>query len=174
MILSLLFYAIIFDNSYKGACLIALLNDITWWHWIVFGVILIVIEMSTGTFFMLTLGVSAILVGTLDVLFELSFKTEILLWLLFSIFSILAWMKWFKEKTVSNSGQSDYRLDTLGTVTELIKPHQRGKVTFDTPVLGNTQWHATAKTDIEPGTRVKIVEINGQLIEVAPVDASSS
>ena len=154
--------------------MIALLNDITWWHWIVFGVILIVIEMSTGTFFMLTLGISAILVGTLDLLFKLSFQAEILLWLLFSIISVFAWMKWFKEKTVSNSGQSNYRLDTLGTVTAEIKPHHRGKVTFDAPVLGNTQWHATAKTDIAPGTRVKIVEVNGQLIEVAPVDASSS
>jgi len=149
--------------------LIALLHDITWWHWIVFGVVLIVIEMSTGTFFMLTLGISAILVGTLDLFFELSFKAEILLWLLFAIFSIIAWMKWFKEKTVSNSGQSDYRLDTLGTVTELIKPHQRGKVIFDAPVLGNTRWHATSRVDIAPGTRVSIVEINGQLIEVAPL-----
>ncbi|MCF6206525.1 MAG: NfeD family protein [Sulfurovum sp.] len=150
--------------------MVALLNEITWWHWIVFGVLLIVIEMSTGTFFMLTLGISALLVGTLDVLFELSFKTEILLWLLFSIVSVIAWMKWFKDRTVSNSGQSNYRLDTLGTVKAEIRPHHRGKVLFDTPVLGNTEWHATAKTDIASGTRVKIVEINGQLIEVAPVE----
>lgn len=149
--------------------MIALLNEITWWHWIVFGVILIVIEMSTGTFFMLTLGISAILVGILDTLFNLSIRAEILLWLVFSILSILVWMKWLKEKTVSNSGQSDYRLETLGTVTQEIHPHGRGKVTFDGPVLGNTQWHATAKTDIAPGTRVRIVEVNGQLIEVAPV-----
>ncbi len=149
--------------------MIALLNEVTWWHWVIFGVLLIVIEMSTGTFFMLTLGVSAILVGILDILFELSIQVEILLWLLFAIASVLVWMKWFKDHTVSNSGQSDYRLETLGTVTGEIHPHGRGKVTFDTPVLGNTQWHATAKTDIPKGTRVKIVEINGQLIEVAPV-----
>ncbi len=154
--------------------MIALLNEITWWHWIVFGVVLIVIEMSTGTFFMLTLGISAILVGILDTLFDLSIKVEILLWLLFSILSILIWMKWIKDKTVSNSGQSDYRLETLGTVTKEIHPHGRGKVTFDVPVLGNTKWHATAKTDIAAGTRVKIVEVNGQLIEVAPVTQSTN
>ena len=149
--------------------MIALLNEITWWHWIVFGVVLIVVEMSTGTFFMLTLGLSAMLVGILDILFDLSLQMEILLWLIFSIASIIAWMKWYRDKTVSNSGQSDYRLETLGTVTSDIHTHGRGKVTFDAPVLGNTQWHATAKTDIPKGTRVKIVEVNGQLIEVAPL-----
>ena len=151
--------------------MITLLNEsITWWHWIVFGVVLIVIEMGIGTFFMLILGISAILVGTLDILFELPFKTEILLWMVFSILSVFAWMKWFRDKGGSKSGQSDYRFDTLGVVTEKIHPHRRGKVHFDTPVLGNTEWHATAKTNIAEGTRIRIMEINGQLINVAPID----
>ena len=60
-------------------------------------------------------------------------------------------------------------LDTLGTVQEDIQPHSRGKVKFDTPVLGNTLWHATSKVDIDVNTRVKIVQVNGQLIEVEPI-----
>jgi membrane protein implicated in regulation of membrane protease activity len=55
---------------------------------------------------------------------------------------------------------------------EDIQPHSRGKVKFDTPVLGNTHWHATSKIDIDKGTRVKIVQINGQLIEVEPITTS--
>ena len=153
----------------KGVCLIAILNEtITWWHWIIMGTLLIIIEMSTGTFFMLTLGVSAILVGVIDLLIPISFQLQLLLWMLFSILSIIAWIKWFKDKVVSNSGQSDYRFDTLGVVTEEIHPHQRGRVRFDAPVLGNTEWQATAKMDIAEGSRIRIVEINGQLIDVAP------
>jgi len=76
------------------------------------------------------------------------------------------WFKWFKTKPVIQSGQSNYRLDTSGTVVEDISPHNRGKVTFDTPVLGNSTWHAIAKAEIHKGNRVKIVQINGQLIEV--------
>jgi membrane protein implicated in regulation of membrane protease activity len=134
------------------------------------GVILIIIEMSTGTFFILTLGVAAILVGVIDLIVPISFQMQLLLWMLFAILSIAAWIKWFKDRVISNSGQSDYRLDTLGVVITEIHPHQRGKVHFDAPVLGNTQWHATAKTDIAKDTRVKIIGINGQLIEVAPLD----
>jgi len=152
---------------FKGDSLIAFLNEtVLWWHWIVFGIVLLIVEMSTGTFFMLGLGVAAILVGIIDTLLGTSFTVELSIWMLLSILAIITWFKWFKEPPVTDSGQSNYRLDTLGTVLEEIHPHARGKVTFDTPVLGNTSWHATSKVDLEKNTRVKIVEVNGQLIEV--------
>ncbi|MEA1953120.1 MAG: NfeD family protein [Campylobacterota bacterium] len=149
--------------------MIEFLNEtVLWWHWIILGIVLLILEMNMGTFFMLGFGVAAILVGTLDNFMGTSFKTELFIWMVFSILSIAIWFKWFRTKLVSNSGQSNYKLDTLGTVMEDIEPHSRGKVTFDTPVLGNTSWHATAKVNIAKNTRVKIVEINGQLIEVQP------
>ena len=156
---------------FKGDNLIAFLNEtVLWWHWIVFGIVLLIIEMSTGTFFMLGLGVAAIVVGIIDTLLATSFTVELSIWMLLSILAIVAWFKWFKETANTDSGQSNYRLDTLGTVLEEIHPHARGKVTFDTPVLGNTSWHATSKVDLDKNTRVKIVEVNGQLIEVEPIN----
>ena len=150
--------------------MIALLNEtILWWHWIVFGIILLILEMNTGTFFMLGLGIAAIIVGFIDTLFNTSFTAELSIWMLLSILAIAAWFKWFREPPITDSGQSNYRLDTLGIVMEDIQPHSRGKVTFDTPVLGNTSWHAISKVDIDKDTRVQIVQINGQLIEVEPL-----
>lgn len=150
--------------------MIALLNEsVLWWHWIVFGIVLLILEMNTGTFFMLGLGIAAIFVGIIDVTVGTSFAIELAIWIVLSVLAIMAWFKWFREKPVTDSGQSNYRLDTLGTVVEDIQPHSRGKVIFDTPVLGNTSWHATSKVDIDKNTRVKIVEINGQLIEVEPL-----
>ena len=151
--------------------MIAFLNEtVLWWHWIVFGILLLILEMSTGTFFILGLGVAAIIVGVLDTLLGTSFTAELGIWMVLSVLAIAAWFKWFREPPVTDSGQSNYRLDTLGTVLEEIHPHARGKVTFDSPVLGNTSWHATSKVDLDKNTRVKIVEINGQLIEVEPVN----
>jgi len=151
--------------------LIEFLNEtVLWWHWIVFGIVLLIVEMSTGTFFMLGLGVAAILVGIIDTLLGTSFTVELSIWIVLSILAIAVWFKWFRELPVTDSGQSNYRLDTLGTVLEEIHPHARGKVTFDTPVLGNTSWHATSKVDLLKNTRVKIVEVNGQLIEVKPLN----
>jgi len=147
--------------------MIAVLNEtIVWWHWIVIGFVLLILEMNTGTFVMLGLGVAAIIVGVLDITMHTNFSTEILIWIVLSVVSIWSWKKWMKTPHVSNTGQSDHTLDTLGTVTEQIHPHKRGKVTFDTPVLGNTSWHATSAQEIEVGERIQIIEINGQLIAV--------
>jgi len=105
----------------------------------------------------------------IDTFVDTSFTVELSIWIVLSIFVIYAWFKWFREQPITDSGQSNYRLDTLGVVMEDIQPHSREKVTFDTPVLGNTSWHAKSKVDIDKGTRVKIVQINEQLIEVEPV-----
>ena len=144
-------------------------HTVLWWHWIVLGFILLIIEMGTGTFFMLGLGVAGVFVGVFDYYLELQFSTEMLIWLIISLIFISAWFIWIRQKPVTQSGQSNYRLDTLGTVEKKIEPNRRGKVVFDHPVLGNTTWHATSKEDLPINTRVKIIEVNGQLIEVASI-----
>ncbi len=150
--------------------MIEFLNEtVLWWHWIVFGIGLLILDMTMGTFFILGLGVAAIIVGIIDTVIGTSFTVELSIWMILSILAIAAWFKWFREPPLTDSGQSNYRLDTLGIVMEDIQPHSRGKVTFDTPVLGNTSWHAISKVDIGKGTRVQIVQINGQLIEVEPI-----
>ncbi|WP_295420884.1 NfeD family protein [Sulfurovum sp.] len=147
--------------------MIVFLNEtVLWWHWVVLGIILLILEMNSGTFILLGLGIAAVFVGVVDSIMGTSFTTELSMWTVLSVLSIAAWFKWFREPSVSDTGQSNYTLDTLGTVTEEIHPHDRGKVIFDTPVLGNTSWHATAKKTIPEGSRVKIIEVNGQLIEV--------
>ena len=143
---------------------------ITWWHWIVLGILFIIIEMGTGTFITLGFGIAAVIVGLLVLLFGLNFLTQTILWILLSVSIIAVLFKYFKRQpTVSSSGQSDQGLSTLGTVTETIEAHGRGRVRFDHPVLGNTIWHASSDQTIGPGERVAIKEVNGQLIKVIPI-----
>lgn len=144
-------------------------TQLLWWHWIAFGLILVTTEIFIGTFMMLGLGVAAMLVGATDNLFKTSIETELSLWIILSIFSLFLWFKYLKNPQVENSGQSNYSLETLGVVTQEILHNDRGEVKFDTPVLGNTTWFATSKEDISEGSRVSIVEVKGQLIEVKNV-----
>ena len=145
---------------------------ITWWHWIVLGILFIIIEMGTGTFITLGFGIAAVIVGLLVLLFGLNFLTQTILWILLSVSIIAVLFKYFKKQpTVSSSGQSDQGLSTLGTVTETIEAHGRGRVRFDHPVLGNTIWHASSDQTIGPGERVAIKEVNGQLIKVIPISS---
>jgi len=152
--------------------MIEILNDsIVWWHWIIVGLILIISEMATGTFITLGFGMAAVIVGVIDLIIPLGFTYQLSIWIVLSIVIVFALFKWFRSRpTISSTGQSDYGFDTLGSVTRVIHPHKRGKVTFDTPVLGNTEWYATSKEMLIEGSRIKIIEVNGQLIEVASID----
>jgi len=149
-----------------------LTETVTWWYWIILGILLIILEMGTGTFITLGFGIAAVFIGLLDLLFSPNFLIQITVWILLSIVIITVLFKYFKSQpTVSSSGQSDHGLDTRGTVTEAIEQYGRGKVRFDTPVLGNTLWHATSETDLDVGQRVSIEEVNGQLIKVTATHA---
>jgi len=146
-----------------------LTTELLWWHWVVFGIFLITFEIFIGTFFMLGLGLAAMIVGVLDNLFSMSLEVEIILWILLSLISIIIWFKYLKDNRVETVGQSNYSLETQGVVKEAISANGRGKVKFDTPVLGNTVWHATSKEEISVDSRIKLIEIKGQLIVVAKV-----
>ena len=146
---------------------------ITWWHWVVLGIFFIILEMATGTFVVLGFGIAAILVGLLDLMLNMNFLLEVIIWIVLSIVIIAISFKYFKaQPTVSNTGQSNFGFDTLGTVTKAIAPHTRGTVRFDTPVLGNSSWSATSDLELEVGTRVTIHEVQGQLLSVIPAPQS--
>jgi len=146
-----------------------LTTDLLWWHWIILGIFLLTLEIFTGTFMLLGFGLSAMIVGILDNFLEINIITELILWIIFSILSLILWFKYFKEPLKEYSGQSNYSLNIEGIVTKEIKKNQRGEVTFDAPVLGNTVWTTTSKETLTLENRVKIIKIKGQLIEVAKI-----
>jgi len=144
-----------------------LTQNLLWWHWMVLGLILITMEIFTGTFMMLGLGLSAIFVGIIDVIYPLSMEIAISLWMVLSIISIAIWFKYMEDKSIETSGQSNESLETLGVVEKEITINGRGLVRFDKPILGSSVWMATAKENLDKNSRVKIIEVKGQLIEVA-------
>jgi len=149
--------------------MLELLSNLLWWHWIIFGIILLTMEIFTGTFMLLGLGIAGIIVGIIDVIYPLSLNIELIIWMILSLLSIVLWFKYMRDNSVEHSGQSNYSLETLGTVIKPINKNERGTVRFDTPVLGTTLWISTSKEDLTANTRIKIIEVKGQLMEVAPI-----
>jgi len=146
-------------------------HTVAWWVWIIGGLILIILELATGSFITLGLGMASVLVGVIDLIIPMGLLMQLILWILFSIAFIMLFFKWFKkQESVSNIGQSNLGLDTIGTVTSEITPSSRGKVLFDEPLLGSTRWSASSEYSIEIGIRVTIVAVNGQIIKVAPIN----
>jgi len=135
----------------------------------IFGLVLIVTEIAMPLFVIIWFGLAALVVGLIDLLFATSFMTEIALWTIISVVLLLVWFKFFKEKGISKSGQSDFTLKTKGVVIEKIPHGERGKVRFEAPVLGSSEWNATSEENLEVATTIRIVEVNGQLIKVEKV-----
>lgn len=140
--------------------------NVLWWHWIILGFIFIGLETVTMTFLMLGIGVAAILTGLAALLLHLSFAAELLVWSVLSLLFVVGWWRFIRQRTVTQSGQPHYRVDTKGTVVEAVTPPQRGRVLFDIPVLGNREWPAFADEALEEGAKVEIVDVSGQLIKV--------
>ena len=146
-----------------------LVTNTLWWHWVAFGLLLTVSEIVMPLFVIIWFGLAAIIVGLIDLLFVTSFVSEFALWLILSVVLLFVWFTFFKEKGISKSGQSDFTLKTKGVVIEKIPHGQRGKVRFEAPVLGSSEWHATSDENLEVATTIRIVEVNGQLIKVEKV-----
>ena len=147
--------------------MLEILNEnILWWYWILFGLALLAAELFSGTFLMMGLGAAAVLTGIVAAVLNTDTTTELAIWSLLSIAAVTGWYRYIFQPTLTDSGQSDYRLDTEGTVIEPVTPPDRGRVVFDIPVLGNREWPVTATASIDKDERVRIVSINGQLIEV--------
>jgi membrane protein implicated in regulation of membrane protease activity len=143
-----------------------LASNLLWWHWIVLGLILVVSEIVMPLFIVIWFGLSAMIVGLMDLAFSTSFMTELLVWIVLSVVFLGLWFAFFKDKSVSKSGQSDMALDTKGIVTETIREHEKGKVRFDAPVLGSSKWFAVADEELEVGTSIHIIDVKGQLLKV--------
>ena len=146
-----------------------LMTHMLWWHWIILGLVLIVSEIAMPLFVIIWFGLSAIIVGFIDLLFSTTFIQELTTWIILSVVLLFMWFKFFKEKTVTESGQSDFRFKTKGVVIEKIPHGARGKVRFESPVLGSSEWQATSEENLEVATTIRIVEVNGQLIKVEKV-----
>jgi membrane protein implicated in regulation of membrane protease activity len=143
-----------------------LTTQLLWWHWVVFGIALAVSEIVVPLFVVIWFGLSAIAVGFIDLALKTTFFVELSIWILLSILLLSVWFIYFRDKDVDRSGQADEGFDTVGVVIEAISKNSRGEVQFQSPVLGSSRWLASSDEDIDVGTKVKIVDVKGQLIKV--------
>ena len=144
-------------------------NIMVWWYWIIIGIILITAEIFMPIFVVIWFGVSAIIIGFIDYFLKISVQVELTLWIILSIIFTILWFKFFKEKTLTHSGQSDNSYNVQGVVVKKIELNQRGVVKFDSPILGDSKWIVFSDNKIEVGVRVKIIKIKGQLIKVKEI-----
>ncbi len=145
---------------------------VLWWHWIVLGIVLAVVEMLTATFIVVWFAFGAIVVGTIDYFYHLQFSTALFLWGIVSFTSLFVYWKWFRkvEKSLSVGQSEGEYVGIEGVVVEKLG-EGRYLARFDLPVLGDREWVVESDHDrsLDVGQRIVVDKVYGQIIKVKSV-----
>lgn len=145
-------------------------NELLYWHWIVFGIILIVSEMFLASFFILWFGAAAVVIGALLFLFpDMSQTLQIFLWTVLSSALAFAWLKYLKPLSIdkTKAGLSlEALLGETGQVLSLPNGEKRGTLRFPAPVLGADEWLFISQDELAIGDRVRVKDLSGNTLIV--------
>ena len=140
------------------------------WHWVVFGIAVMVSEMFLGTFFILWFGAAAVVVGVMLFLIpDLSMTWQILLWTILSSVLAWGWFKYLKPLSIDKTKAGLSKEAITGEVGQvLIVPTEdkRGKLRFPAPVLGADEWIIISQDELTIGDRVSVVDVSGNSLIV--------
>lgn len=140
-----------------------------WWHWIVLGLVVVLLELAVPAFFLVWFGLGALIVGvTLLAVPGLPFVWQVLIWIVCSIAFIWLWFKVFKPgfyKTRAGMSKGAV-IGEIGLVIRDIRPFEKGQIRFQKPVLGDEVWESISEEEIKVGERVKVLDVEGNTLKV--------
>ena len=140
-----------------------------WWHWIVLGITLMLLELVVPAFVLVWFGLGALIVGVaLLAVPALSFAWQIIVWIVCSLAFIWLWFKVFKSgfhKTRAGMSRGAVAGE-IGLVIRDIRPFEKGQIRFQKPILGAEVWEAIADEEIRTGERVKVLDVEGNILKV--------
>ncbi len=146
------------------------IEDLLYWHWIVLGLVLIILEMLLPGFVLMWFGAGALLVGSLLYIFpEISWQWQFFIFSIFSVLSLFGWRYWSKnnESDDPESGVLNQRGKALvGRKTVLIEAivNGVGRVQLD-----DTFWRVNGD-DLDKDKLVLIVDVDGATLKVEVVN----
>jgi hypothetical protein len=140
-----------------------------WWHWIVLGIVVVLLELAVPAFFLVWFGLGALIVGiVLLAVPGLSFAWQVLIWIACSLAFIWLWFKIFKPgfyKTRAGTSKGAV-IGEIGLVIRDIRPFEKGQIRFQKPMLGDEVWESIADEEIKIGERVKVLDVEGNILKV--------
>jgi membrane protein implicated in regulation of membrane protease activity len=135
------------------------LYEVSFWHWIALGLLLLIVEMSGTGGYLLWIGIAAGITG--GILFlapELGWQAQVLIFSAASVACALGWWQYQKrnprvvDEPLLNKRGAQYvgRVFTLSDAIE----NGRGKIRVD-----DSFWEVSSTEDIPVGARVKVLAL---------------
>ena len=141
-----------------------------YWHWIVFGMLLIIAELFIPSFTIFWFGLAALAVGLVLLAAPgIDFTWQLLAWALASCLMTLGWFKLFKPLMADRTKAGISReaiMGETGLVIRTPEESKRGVVRFATPLLGEDEWPFICEQPVAAGDRVAVSDISGNTLIV--------
>lgn len=147
--------------------------SLLYWHWIVFGIVLMSFEMFIPTFTILWFGAAAVIVGLILLIFpDLHIALQLLSWALFSGLFAWLWFKYLKPLSVDKTKAGLSREAIIGEAGQVLRlplGEERGRLRFPAPILGDDEWLFICQDELALGDRVRVTEVSGNALIVVKV-----
>ena len=144
-----------------------------YWHWVVLGIGLVLLEIVLPSFTALWFGAAAIVVGVLLLLFpDMSLTIQVILWTVLSVVLTWLWFMYLKPLAIDRTKAGLSREAILGEVGQVISVpngERRGILRFPAPVLGSDEWQFISQENLAIGDRVHVIDVSGNSLIVAKV-----
>jgi inner membrane protein len=141
------------------------------WVWFGLGLILLCLEMLSGTLYLLWPGMAALVMGLLSwSLPVFSTAWQIVAYAIFSVLAVLIWRKREKSNPTPRVGQAQgEEIGRQGVIIATVSPAQPGKIRFSQGVMGSKEWTAVADVEIAIDQPASIIAVEGNSLRVAPL-----
>ena len=141
------------------------LANLQYWHWWVLGIVCLAIEIFAPGAIFIWFGASAAVLGILLLVMpDLTWQVQITLFSALSILSIVGWRQYRKNVPEENAYPTLNKRgeELVGRVFTLDEPivNNYGKIRVD-----DTMWKVNG-ADAEVGQKVKVVSLNGTVLNV--------
>ena len=135
-----------------------------WQIWAVVALVCLILELSSGDFFIICFSIGAVF-AIISAVLGFSIYWQIFIFAIFSLLSVLfirpVALRWLHKNDPNKPSNADALLGRTGRVTEPISAGSNGYVQIDGDL-----WRAVSNTDIPVGTTVRVIGRESTIITV--------
>jgi membrane protein implicated in regulation of membrane protease activity len=135
-----------------------------WQLWAVVSIVCLILELSSGDFFIICFSIGAVFAIIASAL-GLGFYWQLFIFALFSLLSVLfvrpVALRYLHKNEPNKPSNADALLGRTGKVTEAIAAGSNGYVQID-----GDMWRAVSDTDIPVGETVRVVDRQSTIVTV--------
>ncbi len=146
------------------------LRELGGWAWLIFGVILLGLELLLPGFFLIWFGVAAALVGATVLAFDIAWAWQLLMFGGLSVLVLLVAGRFWNRDSGDSGRFTDRAKQFIGQQYRLQHPIENGRGVL---LVGDSQWSVRGP-DCPRGVTVRVVGAEGTYLLVEPVTDSSN